>query len=104
MWKIYSISFATGSASAIVSAGLFQRLGLICNLVPFVPTSARRHSLARSSSSRQSDKCDRYPAPCPFHLSFTEGRSPYNQPTLCPRLLTFDQKSMPSLAHCLSCI
>ncbi|KAG1824274.1 Misato segment II tubulin-like domain-containing protein [Suillus variegatus] len=26
-------------------------------------------------------------------LSFEEGRSPQNQPTLCPRLLTFDQKS-----------
>ncbi|KAG2135404.1 Misato segment II tubulin-like domain-containing protein [Suillus bovinus] len=26
-------------------------------------------------------------------LSFEEGRNPQNQPTLCPRLLTFDQKS-----------
>jgi hypothetical protein len=26
-------------------------------------------------------------------LSFNEGRTPHNQPTLCPRLLAFDQKS-----------
>jgi hypothetical protein len=32
-------------------------------------------------------------------LSFNEGRTPHNQPTLCPRLLAFDQKCMPSLAH-----
>ncbi|KAG1826741.1 uncharacterized protein BJ212DRAFT_2555 [Suillus subaureus] len=45
------------------------------------------------SLSRQPDKCDRYPASCPFHLSFEEGRSPQNHSTLCPRLLAFDQKS-----------
>ncbi|KAG1808187.1 uncharacterized protein BJ212DRAFT_663668 [Suillus subaureus] len=112
----------------MVSAGLFQCLGLICNLVLFAPTSARRHLLTRSSSSRQPDKCDRYTAPYPFHLSFEEGRSPQvfvsfpsrilklvcaavasyqNQPTLCLRLSAFDQKCMPSLAHLsyrLSCI
>ncbi|KAG1846533.1 hypothetical protein F4604DRAFT_1816772 [Suillus subluteus] len=70
------------------------------------------HSLTRWSSrcaslSRHPENYDRYPDPCPFHLSFEDKWSPQNQPTLCPRLLTFDKKCMPSLAHLsyrLSCI